>query len=141
MVTAPGPRGRLAGLSGGGFFVFESAIRAEVIDHDEYETGERKEGVYFAASQLVGKAAGAGMTVLAGLALDQAGYVPNVDQTQAVQWVIRALFGGVPAIAFLIALILLAKFRLSEALHAQIRAELDRRKDGVSKRGSPLGAK
>lgn len=121
------PLAGLTGLAGGGFFVFEPSIRAEVIDFDEYETGERKEGVYSAASQIVGKAAGALMTVFVGLALDRAGYVPNLDQVETVKWVIRGLFGGVPALFFLTALLLLSRFKLSEKHHAQIRVELDRR--------------
>jgi GPH family glycoside/pentoside/hexuronide:cation symporter len=121
------PLAALMGLAGGGFFVFEPSIRAEVIDFDEHETGERKEGVYSAASQLAGKAAGALMTVFVGLALDWAGYVPNADQAEAVKWVIRGLFAGVPALFFLTALLLLSRFKLSEKRHAQIRVELDRR--------------
>ncbi len=121
------PIAAMTGLAGGGLFVFEPSIRAEVIDFDEYETGERKEGVYSAASHLVGKVAAAGITVCIGLALDLAGYVPNVEQTQAVKWVIRALLGALPAVAFLIALLLLSRFKLSEKVHAEIRASLDRR--------------
>ena len=116
--------GAAAGLFGGGFFVFEAAIRAEVIDYDEYVTGERKEGVYSAASQLVGKGAAAGMTMLVGMALGGAGYTPNVEQTESVKWVIRLLFGGVPAVAFFITLVMLTRFKLTRRLHDEVRKEL-----------------
>jgi GPH family glycoside/pentoside/hexuronide:cation symporter len=121
------PLAATMGLFGGGFFVFEPAIRAEVIDYDEYETGERKEGVYSAASQIVGKAAGAGITMFAGVALQWAGYVPNVEQADSVKLVIRCLFGGVPFVCFGIAFVLMYNFRLGRAEHAEVRVELDRR--------------
>ena len=125
--------GAAVGIFGGGFFVFEPAIRAEVIDYDEYVTGERKEGVYSAASQIVGKVAGAGMTMIVGMALQWAGYTPNVEQSDSVQWVIRILFGGVPALAFSIALILLFRFKLTRRLYDQVRAELE---EGATKKTS-----
>jgi GPH family glycoside/pentoside/hexuronide:cation symporter len=121
------PLAAVAGTAGGGFFVFEPAIRAEVIDFDECETGERKEGVYSASSQLVGKVAGAVMAAFVGMALGWSGYVPNLEQTATVKWVIRLLFAGVPALAFLTALALLLRFDLTAAGYARIRTELDRR--------------
>ncbi|MBW2268986.1 MAG: MFS transporter [Deltaproteobacteria bacterium] len=115
------------GFFGGGFHVFEHSIRAEVIDWDEYRTGERKEGVYSAASQLVGKAAGAAVTVAVGFALAWADYLPNVEQTPLVKTVIRVLFSGVPAACFLVALLMLSRFELSRGEHARIRTILDER--------------
>jgi GPH family glycoside/pentoside/hexuronide:cation symporter len=121
------PLGAAMGIMAGGFPFLDPAIRAEVIDYDEYVTGERKEGVYFAASQILGKAAAAFMTIFVGVALQTAGYVPNMPQNDSVKLVIRFLFGGVPMLAFLAALLLLLRFKLSEKMHARIRLELDRR--------------
>lgn len=121
------PLGAAMGILAGGFPFLDPAIRAEVIDYDEYVTGERKEGVYFAASQILGKASAALMTIVVGVALQTAGYVPKAPQNETVKLVIRFLFGGVPMLAFLTALVLLLRFELSEKMHAQIRLELDRR--------------
>jgi Na+/melibiose symporter-like transporter len=62
-----------------------------------------------------------------GIAIQLAGYVPNAPQNETVKLVIRFLFGGVPMLSFVTALVLLWRFKLSEKMHAAIRLELDRR--------------
>ena len=97
------------------------AIKADVVDYDEYLTGERKEGSYFAVWAFVMKFAGSIMIGIAGLALSWAGYVENVAQTEFVRNTMLWLNGGIPAICFLIGLIAFGRFRLDSAEHARIR--------------------
>lgn len=46
-------------------------------DDDERRSGERKEGLYFAAWTFTNKAAGASVVLVVGAALQLAGFEPN----------------------------------------------------------------
>lgn len=116
------------GLGAGAGAVVAPSIQADVIDYDELKTGERKEGTYFATWNFVFKLATGLTLVLTGFALDLAGFVPNVAQTESARTALLALYGGFPMLCFLVgAYIFYRYFDLDEAAHAQIRAELDAR--------------
>ena len=117
----------LTGLNGACGATLGQAIKADVIDYDEYLTGERKEGSYFAAWAFVSKCAGASMVVFVGFGLQWSGYVPNVEQTALTKGVMLFLMGGLPAIAYAIGAIAFSRFKLNQAEHARIRRELDLR--------------
>ena len=51
-----------------------------------------------------------------------------VEQSEAMKWTLRGMYGVLPALCFLAGTFLLARFGLNEAEHATIRAELDRRR-------------
>jgi Na+/melibiose symporter-like transporter len=103
------------------------AVQADVIDWDQHATGERKEGTYYAAFTFLSQSAAGVMGVATGFVLDAVGYVPNAPQSEAVQFAIRALMSGGPVICFLAGMAIFARFRLDDAEHARIRAELERR--------------
>ena len=100
------------------------ALKADTIDVDEFPTGQRKEGAYFAAWNLMAKTASGLMVALCGMALQWSGFNPGTEQTEFTQRVILGLMGGVPIIAFAVALMLLSRFRLSRAEHQRIRQRL-----------------
>jgi GPH family glycoside/pentoside/hexuronide:cation symporter len=123
----------LNGVAGGCAQAIAPAIQADVIDHDEYETGERKEGAYFAALNFVIKSAAGSMVILAGAAMQWVGYVPNEEQTELTKLALRALYGIVPCVAFVIGILMFTRFRLTESVHAEICEELERRRGGVTR--------
>lgn len=108
-------------------FVVAPSIKADVIDFDEYQTDERKEGAYLAAWSFVQKTAAALAAVLLGIVLEFVGYAPGEEQTGSTRFAIIALISFVPGIAFLAAALVFGRFDLDEAKHARIRAELDAR--------------
>lgn len=118
------------GVAHGCGSIIPPSIQADVIDVDEYATGERKAGTYFALWNLIGKVALALSLVLAGLALDVAGFQPNVSQTPQVVGVIRFLMAGLPCLLLIAATALLGRLSLSEASHERLREALDRRSAG-----------
>ena len=68
------------GLAMAGVFVFPNAIMADIIDYDATRTGERREGVYYAAQNLIETLVGAlhalalaGLLLLGGTAEDPLG--------------------------------------------------------------------
>jgi len=112
--------------------VLGQSIKAEIIDYDEYLTGERKEGAYFAAWSFVGKLAAGIMVFVVGVVLESVGYVPNVPQTEAVKGWMVFLMGGLPLIGYVIGASAFLRFRFSETEHAKIRAALDARASEAS---------
>ena len=72
---------------------------ASLVDADATKTGERREGVYFAAKEFVEKAGGAAVVLVVGVMLQGVGFEPNVDQSDSVQWAIRACMGFLPGAA------------------------------------------
>ncbi len=117
----------LQGFGVAGFAVSISLL-ADVLDHDELETGEQRGGAFFGLWTFASKfGLGAG-PLLAGAALGLAGYVANQPQTGQVIEVIRLVFGPVPALFFLAAAIIISRFPLSREAHREIQAELHRRR-------------
>lgn len=113
------------GLSFGASGVMGPSILADVIDWDELQTGERKEGAYSAAWGFAFKAGAAIIVVVAGTILQLAGFEPNVDQNEAAHLAIRLLNSALPLSVFLIGALVFARFRFD---HARVRAELDARR-------------
>ena len=119
--------GVIAGVGGGCGQVVGPSIQADVIDYDERATGERKEGIYFAAWAFVRKSAFGIATMLVGLLLGAIGFEPNVEQSDATKLGLRTLFGIVPGVCYAVGTLCFLRFRLDEAAHLAIRRELDAR--------------
>lgn len=103
------------------------AIKGDVIDYDEYETGERKEGAYLAAWSLAMKFGTGLMIAFSGWALGWSGFVPNEDQSATTKWTIRIMTGGAPFVCLLIGMLAFSRFSLDSREHARIRAVIDSR--------------
>lgn len=116
-----------AGLAAGCGGTIAPSIQSDIIDYDEYTTGERKEGSYFAAFNFVQKSAVGVMIFITGYVLQFSGYVPNQDQTMTVQVSIAFLYGILPLICYVIGAILFSRFSLDEAAYEKMRAEVDSR--------------
>lgn len=119
--------GVIAGTGGSCGAVVGPSVKADVIDYDEYRTGERKEGAYFAVWNFVRKSAVGVTAMVTGFTLQLSGFVPNADQTEQARFAILALYGLFPGVCYLMGTLLFARFSLDETEHARIRAELDAR--------------
>jgi GPH family glycoside/pentoside/hexuronide:cation symporter len=117
-----------AGFSFGAGGALGPSILADVIDFDEHETGERKEGVYSAAWGFAFKSGAATILFVAGLTLQWTGFSPGEEQPAAAQLAIRVLNSLFPLVAFLIGALVFRRFSFDFEAHRQIRAELDRRR-------------
>ncbi len=113
-------------------------LKSEVIDCDEFWTGERKEGVYFAGWSFVTKLAAGIMLGVVGWALEWSGFDAEVQQQSAlVERTMVVLMGGFPLVCYLVGAIVFTRFSLSETEHAKIRAALDERTTGASTSPNP----
>ncbi len=109
------------------------SVQADVVDFDEYETGERKEGSYFAIWNFIRKGAAGLVAALTGILLQWAGFEPNVAQSEGTLMTIRVLYTVLPAVMLSLgALVFLFRFDLTEAAHARVRARLDAREAAAS---------
>lgn len=116
-----------AGLANGCGGTMGPSVQGDVIDYDEYLTGERKEGAYFAAWNFVQKSALGLMLLLTGFVLEFSGFVPNVEQTMEVKISMVTLYGLFPLVCYAIGAALFSRFKLDEAAYEEIRTELDAR--------------
>ena len=103
------------------------SINGDVIDWDEYQTGERKEGAYLAVWTFVEKSAAGLCAIVLGFTMQWVGFEPNVEQNELTKGVILGLYGLLPGACYGIGTYLLFRFKLNEREHALIRTELDRR--------------
>ena len=75
----------------------EAAVQADVVDFDELETGERKEGAYVAVWNFLRKGGSAVAAGVGGLALSLGGYDPvAVEQAEPVKESLRLTVGLIP---------------------------------------------
>jgi GPH family glycoside/pentoside/hexuronide:cation symporter len=116
-----------AGIGGAIGAMVGPSVQADVIDYDEYVTGERKEGTYFAVWNFVRKCGSGVIGWLTGVTLQLVGFEPNVEQTETTLFAMRFLMGVFPFAAFAVGSLLFMRFGLTESEHARIRAELDAR--------------
>lgn len=105
----------------------------DVIELDELETGQRREGVFygfFVFLQKLGLALG---LFISGWALELSGYIPstpaspNPIQPDSALLTIRFLIGPVSAAVVLLSFLAVRAYPITREKHAQIRAELARR--------------
>ncbi|MBJ18321.1 MAG: hypothetical protein GY910_15845 [bacterium] len=103
-------------------------LKSEIIDCDEYQTGERKEGAYFAGWSFVSKLAAGIMIGLVGWSLEWSGFDADAPiQSELAQSTMVILMGGFPLICYVIGAFAFSRFTLTETEHARIRIELDAR--------------
>ncbi len=118
----------LAGFATGCGFALGPSVLADVIDADEYQTGERNEGAYSAAYGFAIKSAGAIVVFLLGWVLQLSGFVANqIQQPPAAEMAIRVLFGGLPFTVYVIGAVVFLRYRLTETRHGEIRKALNAR--------------
>ncbi|RVT41941.1 MFS transporter [Sphingobium algorifonticola] len=117
----------ISGFAAGAGGTYSPSTQGDVIDYDEYITGDRKEGAYFAAWNLAYKTAYGVMLFLTGFALDFGGFVPNQDQSMTSKIVIAGLFSLLPAACNIVGAYLLTRFTLDEQECNIIKAHLAQR--------------
>ncbi len=127
----------LAGTANGCGSIMSPSIQADIIDYDEYETGQRKEGSYFAAWNFTYKSATGVTLMLTGAVLEWSGFTPNVEQEPLARYSILGLYSVFPLVCYGIGTLLFSRFSLDEAEHQRIQAALDARAAAERDRAGP----
>jgi GPH family glycoside/pentoside/hexuronide:cation symporter len=109
-----------SGLGFGATLALPSAIQADVIDYDEYLTGQRQEGWYIGVWSVAKKltaavGAGAGLTILGAV-----GYQPGAEHPPEVIHALKSLYALVPSLCNAAAFAIALAFPISREKHARI---------------------
>ncbi len=117
----------LTGFSATGFWVVLPSMQVDVIDYDETRSGQRREGAFSSWFSWVMKAGMALSMGLGGYLLVLTGFDATLGGRQSPEaiWWMRFLFATIPVAAFLVALLLLGLYPLTETRMGAIRSQLE----------------
>ena len=118
----------VAGLGFSSQWVCPHSMVPDVIEYDELETGERREGIYYGVNAMVGKVTGALGSAICGWGLKITGYVEGAAQSESALFGIRIMFALLPALLLLVCVPLLMKYPITRESHAQVVAQLEERR-------------
>lgn len=119
-------------FTGAGFWTIYGSALADVVDHDELETGQRREGSFAACQSWISKAGIAVGSGASGWILQLTGFDSKLAvQGENVILVMRLLLSGIPVIGLVIALIIVLRMQLDERRMGEIRTELEGRRGTV----------
>jgi len=133
LVVQPGQRAAMlvfmvaAGVVTGSLTLVMSSA-ADVVDFDELETGERREGAYFGIWTLGLKGMSALGILLSGALLQVVGYVPDQPQDPRAMWWLVLMVGPLQAAVHFLGLLMFRKFRFEASDVARVQAELATRR-------------
>jgi len=108
------------------------AMLADVIDYDELRNGKRREAQYMAFIALIPKFVAIPGSSIPLAILAAVGYVPNQPQTPEVLFWIRFMYSVFPASFYVVALLIVARYPISEAVHTLIRQGIDLHRAGLN---------
>jgi GPH family glycoside/pentoside/hexuronide:cation symporter len=121
----------LAGIGVAAAHVLPWAILPDAIEWDEYQTGERHEGMFYSLTTLARKIASSVALPVVLLLLDASGYVPNTpQQSPAALWGIRSVIGPIPGLMLIIGIVFASRYPLDRETFARVVDELAARRSG-----------
>eukprot|EP00746_Dinoflagellata_sp_MGD_P143397 gnl/MRDRNA2_/MRDRNA2_76226_c0_seq1.p1 gnl/MRDRNA2_/MRDRNA2_76226_c0~~gnl/MRDRNA2_/MRDRNA2_76226_c0_seq1.p1 ORF type:complete len:367 (+),score=67.92 gnl/MRDRNA2_/MRDRNA2_76226_c0_seq1:126-1226(+) len=108
-------------------------IAADVMDYDEFLTGQRREGQFTMILDLIPKLVAMLTEAVPFLLMGHFGYNPELEEQSAgVKWTLRLSFSVVPGVCGLLASMVLLSFPLKTAeQHSQVIEGVKRHKDGL----------
>lgn len=127
LVLLPAP---LIAFGLGGLFTLMPSMIADVVDADELDTHERREGMYGSIFWWVVKLGMAAAIAVGGVLLNATGFDVALggEQSAVSIQMMRAFDAFLPALASLLAIWAIATFSIDESKAYAIRAELERRR-------------
>jgi len=119
----------LAGIGVSAAHVLPWSILPDAIEWDEWQTGERHEGMFYSLITLSQKIASSVTIPLVLLMLDATGYVPTAaEQPASALLGIRLAIGPIPAVLLCCGILFALLYPLSRDTHRQIVADLEERR-------------
>lgn len=119
----------LAGIGVAAVHVIPWAMIPDAVEWDEWQTGERHEGMFYSLTTTANKIASSIAIPLTLLVLEFTGYVPNaVIQSPQALMGIRVVMGPVPAIFLCAGILVALKYPLDRETYQRILTELAQRK-------------
>ncbi len=127
--------GFVAHVFSAGPAIMTGSMLGDITDLDELEMGSRREGVIFGAESLAFKLFIGLGPVIAGLVVDFAGIVPDMEPGSAPERTIIALGlgqGGTSFVLFALSLLFVKNYDLTSKRHHQILHQLENRRSAAS---------
>ncbi len=119
----------LGGIGVSAAHVLPWSIIPDAIEWDEWQTGERHEGLFYSLVTLCQKVASSIAIPLILLMLDRTGYIPNsVFQPPSAILGIRLAIGPIPAVLLCAGIVFAILYPLSRESHRRIVEELEARR-------------
>jgi len=113
-------------FTGAGFWTLYNATLGDVVDYDEMQTGQRREGSFSACQSWISKVGIALGVGASGWILQFTGFDAKLAvQDEHALFMIRILLSGIPVIGLVIALVSLLRFELTEGRMLEIRGQLE----------------
>jgi GPH family glycoside/pentoside/hexuronide:cation symporter len=123
----------IAGVIASAVWVIPASMVADVADEDEFQTGLRREGIYFGILNLGEKVASGGALVLAGLALSFFGRIAPAASAKAPAAApfIGLSYGVIPGVLLFAATLMILPYKLSRGSLGTIQGQLAERLGAV----------
>ena len=123
----------LAGVGVATAYIVPWSMMPDVIELDELETGQRREGVFYGLMVLLQKFGLAAGQFIIGVVLQNTGFIATEGQTNLTQpasalFALRILIGPAPTVILLCGMALTAFYPITKAKHAEILARLATKK-------------
>ncbi|MCY4753716.1 MFS transporter [Pelomonas aquatica] len=119
-------------FTGAGFWTLYGSTMGDVVDYDELQTGQRREGSFAACQSWISKVGIALGTGASGWILQFTGFDAKLDvQDPHAIFMIRILLSSIPVIGLVLALVSLLRFELTEARMLEIRVRLEAQRGKV----------
>ncbi|PSB23942.1 MFS transporter [Stenomitos frigidus] len=124
----------MAGFGVSTAYLIPWSMIPDVIELDELNTGQRREGIFYGFMVLLQKVGLAIGLFLVGQVLEYSGFVATAAgqaapmQPPAALWAIRLLIGPVPTVILLVGLLLTYFYPITREVHAEILLKLQERK-------------
>ena len=113
----------VANVGATGFILIFYAMTADTCDWGEWRSGRRQEGVIFGAISFANKFAAGVATGAVGTALAWVGFVTDQTPSDATLLGMRVIGLLIPAVAFIVAALVMVTYPLSKQRHEEILAE------------------
>ncbi|MBF2047874.1 MFS transporter [Leptolyngbya sp. NK1-12] len=129
------PLAIMAGIGVSTAYLIPWSMIPDVIELDELNTGQRREGIFYGFMVLLQKLGLALGLFIVGQALDQAGFIESVAgqptpvQPESALLAIRLAIGPVPTVALIIGLFLAYFYPITREVHAEILLKLRERQE------------
>lgn len=125
----------LAGVGVSAAHILPWSIIPDAIEWDEWQTGERHEGMFYSLVTLSQKVASSIAIPLVLLMLQVTGYVPNsASQPASALLGIRLIIGPLPGLLLSAGIIFALLYPLSRETHRRIVQELEERRSGLQEK-------
>ena len=123
----------LAGVGVATAYIVPWSMMPDVIELDELETGQRREGVFYGLMVLLQKFGLAAGQFIIGVVLQNTGFIATEGQTNLAQpasalFALRILIGPAPTVILLCGMALTAFYPITKAKHAEILVRLAAKK-------------